>query len=360
MYKLRVSNNHNSSKINRYLTFLLLAVMLLGTGCRRKEFTLEFAMDSTDSGNWRVVYYASDKKGGYLQESVAVVSNGKGTLACAAVNPSVIWLYTAGQQPIVIYAERGDKIIISGSASQPYKWNVSGNEINEAMTAWRNENADVLASGNPTDVNNAVARYVMANPESEINGLLLLSAYDRLLNPLEFNNLWARVYPSQRIRWAQLTGRSDIMTARAANPGLLRSMRLRTLGNGIDTLRTAKVKGSLLFFWSSGLDNRKATFDSLRTLVKEYPDSSRRIIADICLDSDSITWKSPLRNDSLKGVVRGWMPAGLADTVLMSLGVTRSPYYLVVDTEGRQKYSGDDSKTAFETFRSIAGADKKQ
>lgn len=350
----------NINKVAKLSVLALLWVLIVSTGCGRKDFRLNFMLGQGESGNWRVVYYASDKRGGFLQESVAVVSDGKGSLDCPTINPTLVRLYVSGPTSFVIYAEKGDEINIAGSSASPYNWTVGGNDINEELTAWRNENAEILSMGVHESVNEAVSKYVEAHPESEINGLLLLSDYDRNLDPSEFNRLWAKVPPGERKRWVSLTGRSDIITGHAKNPATLRSMALRSLENGMDTLKTSRVKATLLFFWNAGLDNRKEKFDSLKTLSREYSDSSRRIIADICLEPDSVSWKLPLRSDSVSGFIRGWMPAGLADTVLMALGVNRTPFYLVVDPEGHRQYGGLDSKSAFDTFRRVAGPDKKQ
>ena len=79
--------------------------------------------------------------------------------------------------------------------------------------------------------------------------------------------------------------------------------------------------------------------DSIRKLAAEYPDSTTRVIADICLETDSIAWKSPLRSDSIKAVIRGWVPAGLAD--------------------GNQRYRGSDPAEALSSFREVYSPSKK-
>ena len=93
--------------------------------------------------------------------------------------------------------------------------------------------------------------------------------------------------------------------------------------------------------------------DSLQKISREFPDSALRNIADICLEADSTLWRTSVRNDSLKNVLRLWTPAGLADNAVMSLGITRVPFYLVISETGNQIFRGEEMEMAFEAFRKL-------
>lgn len=71
------------------------------------------------------------------------------------------------------------------------------------------------------------------------------------------------------------------------------------------------------------------------------------------MEPDSLAWQNASRNDSLRKVVRAWMPLGFADRRAMSLGVTRTPYFIVTDTLGAQVYRGESPDSAAALFRSL-------
>lgn len=340
--------------MNRLLILASVIIALLSS-CAKKEFKLEFELPAKTHSNYQAVYYASDQRGGVTVETVAVVSGGKGELKCMAVNPCLVYLFASNQKyPIVIYAEKGDKIDVSGDSADPFTWNVGGNEINAKLTEWRKKNAKTLASADAAKINAAVDKYVVANPSSGVSALLLLTAYSRYEDNAGFRKLWRRLTGEARSpKWTQLVARADIPSGSAAEPALIKRLTLRTFDNGVDTIDTSKARASLFLFFNNGIDNRKAVFDSIRALAKAYPDSSRRIIVDACMDPDSLSWRSPLRSDSMSKTVRAWIPAGMADPALMKMGVRTSPTYIVVSPDGRQRYHGASQEDAIREFRSL-------
>jgi len=345
--------------MTRFAISILIIIASMLTACSKKDFHLEFSLPADINTNYTAVYYASDKRGGMTIESVAVISKGKGSLRCPTVKPCLLYLYAGTGIPLTIYAEKGETINISGSEANPYAWTVDGNDINRQLSAWRNQYASTLRKNIPDSINMAVSRFVTANPSAMISPILLLTAFSRSHDETLFRRLWHSLDVSEARTWARLVARSDIPDGISATPGQLRSIALRSLGNGLDTIRPDSVKASLLFFWNNGFDNRRQVFDSIKTLAKEFPDSASRIIADICLDPDSLGWRSPLRFDSLRNVVRMWAPAGMADRRIMKLGVVSSPFYIVFSPDGHQRYRGDSQEKAFREFRKLAGAGNK-
>ncbi|MBD5280466.1 MAG: hypothetical protein HDS35_07980 [Bacteroides sp.] len=337
---------------------LVIIISFLLASCGKKEVALQFSLPKDLSANIRVVHYASDKKGGMMIESVATIMGGKGELRLPNVNPTLIYLYAGGNLPLAVYAEKGDKITISGSDKNPDHWSIGGNGINEDLTLWRNAHATTLYSGTPEEVNEAVADYVERNTDNPASAILLLTSYYRQENERQFLDLWYSLgEKADRNRWMKMVGRADLTESSLRHPGQLKSMALRSLANGVDTIRPSAGGATILFFWSNGMESRKEMIDSLKVLAKEYPDSAKRIIADICVDPDSISWRSPLRRDSVKNIARFWVPAGLADRRLMNLQVSRLPFFMVVAPNGIQTYRGSDTGKAMEAFRRLAASD---
>lgn len=328
--------------------------LLALTGCKGREFNLQFELPADVSTTYTAIYYASDSRQGVMVENVAVVTDGKGKLTGPCVNPMVLYLSMRRELPAVIYVEKGDNIKITGPGSDPYTWSVGGNKINETLSAWRNANAKVLASGNTDSINTAVARFVLQNPDDPCSPLLLLTAFDRRADETRYRQLWQGL-PGRdnKERWAAMVARADQPSATLRTPGRVKSLPLRSLAHGTDTIRPDSVRATLLYFWNNGNNRRKEGMDSLKKVGREFPDSARRMIADICLDADSLSWRSPLRQDSVAGagISRLWAPAGLADRLLMQLPVPRTPFFIVIGQDGHQRYRGDNPADALNAFR---------
>ena len=336
-------------------SLLILLLRLLGA-CGKNESWLRFSLAKDLSSNIRVVHYAANSRGGAMIESVASVMNGKGELRLVMHNPTLIYLYAGGNVPTMVYAERGDNITVAGSESNPNLWSIDGNEINEELSLWRNAHASTLFSGTQREINEAVADYVEGNPDNPVAAILMLTAYYRSENERQFVELWYSIGPkAEKERWVGMAGRSDMLHTRVGYPGKLHSMTMRSLANGIDTIRPTAADATILFFWNNGMERRKEYIDSLKVLAREFPDSAARIIADISLDADSVSWRSPLRNDSVKNIARFWAPAGLADLRLMDLQIPRTPFFSVIAPSGLQVYRGSDPAEAMKAFRRLAG-----
>lgn len=336
------------------IRFSLIILLTLLCGCRKNNFHMEFSFPKDMSATISLIYYASDKKGGRIFEGAVTIMNGKGDLRSPTYNPTLLYLYAGGKVPTVVYVERHDNIKVSGTDRNPALWSIGGNSINEELTLWRNAHATTLMSGTPQEINEAVADYVENNNDSPISSILLLTTFFRNADEAQFLNLWYGLgEKAEKQRWMRIVSRADMLHSNVRRPGKLKSMALRSLANGVDTIRPSDVSATLLFFWNNGMDKRREMIDSVKALAKEYPDSSARVIADICVDADSISWRSPLRSDSTKNIARFWVPAGFADQRLMTLQVAKTPFFMVVAPNGLQTYRGDDPAAALKAFRAL-------
>lgn len=291
-------------------------------------------------------------------ETVVPVSGGKGSTTCAAVNPCIVYVLSSGNAPaIAFYAERGDKMEISSDSPDPLTWMVKGNELSEQWSQWRIDNLTALRSGDPKNINAAVAKYVKANSDSRLSVLLMLTSFDRRRDPSGFRKLWNSLSEDARDpALIEMAGRADVTSSKLPEvsskfPSLVLAT---TRSNGYaDTLRTSVGKGSIILFWHNSMNNRTAEMLTLRSLDRDFPDTTKRLMADICLDYDSVAWRMPLPGDSLKHTIRGWLPRGEADSQLTGLGIGATPCWVVTDAKGKILYIGDDSESAGKKFRAI-------
>lgn len=348
----------------RNMTFFLtlaLMLMMLG-GCVKNEFRIDFEFPDDHIGNYMVSYYAWDNKKGMWIEQTASIQEGEASLGCLTHNPTVVYVSDASNSSntMAIYAERGDKIKISGKEKDMWTWSVTGNKISERWSKWRNE----AAAGKNDDkkLEKSIADYVRKNPDDDLSALLLLTEWSMRENTDGFLKLWNSI--SKRGRRQELIDisasshlfgthfsvQADGTLARTKVPDLA-SVTFRSRDNGVDTLLFKKGQASLLYFFTENNSARREARDTLKVLSKEYQDSTKRIIADISVDTDSMSWVAAIRSDSLTKAVRGWEPRGLADEKMAILGVMRIPWLIVKDKAGKEIYAGQDLKKATEVFR---------
>lgn len=346
-------------RMKNFIRILFFVFAAVATGCTKNEFYLEFSLPEEITHNYSVNYYGSSKKGGFLVQATAPVQKGKYELRCVTVLPTLVYISSASHpEGIVVYAKRGEKIKITGTSANPAAWTADGNNINKRLSAWRKENADILEKGNKEEINAAVAAFVRENPSDPVSTILMETTFSRRLSPKGYLSLWNSLQGNAKERqWINLIGRADQLTPSVEWPAILKSLYMRSAGNGIDTIITSKTNATLLFFWINAIDNRNVYFDSLQNLTKEFPDSVSRIIADVSLEPDSLSWRNFIRKDTIDKIVRFWAPQGLADSRLIKLGVPDYPYFIVYDKEGNPMYRGKETSEAFKTFRTLMKTD---
>lgn len=338
--------------------FLIGIIML--QGCVKNEVKVEFALPANVNDAYKMTYYASDPKKGWYVETVAAVQQGKAQLHLATRNPSLVFILDNSRIPrAVFYIERGDKIIITGDSSDPISWIIKGNDLTEEWTQWRINSRAALSSADFSKINGAVSDYVKKNPEKPLSTLLLLTYFDRRLDPVLFNKLWKTLKgKALEPKWMQLVSRSDLLAEAPLAAYELKTMLLRSMGNGVDTLRFPSVP-AILYFRRDDDATRDEGVEILRGLAKDYPDSASRIIADISFDTDSMSWTARARRDSLSKIIRAWNIHAEADTDMIRMGVERTPWFVVLDAKGKRTYAGDDPHAADSLFRKAIPSKKQ-
>lgn len=343
----------------RLLMFAAAMMSLLLVSCVKNELkvSLELPKDITDA--YRLLYYASDSKKGWYTETVVTVQQGKGETLCYTKNPTIVYVMYSGNMPeAAFYAERGGKIRITGETGDPYAWKIEGNKINEEWSEWRIANKEALKGRDSQKINKAVAGFVNANSDKALSAILLLTYYDRRSDDKGFRVLWNKLKgDALKPEWVQLAGCADMPGGMPAERLKVGELILHTAGNGADTLKIGG-KPMILYFWRSDDSDKAESMNELRNLRKLVPDSSRYLISDISFEMDSLSWRYGLSGDSLKGVVRGWLPIGEADSVVMRMGVNRTPYVLVYDKKGQEVYRGDDLSKASAMYRKLTAPER--
>lgn len=340
--------------------------MLALTACVKNEFRISFELPAATDRTYTLTYYASDSRQGRMVEQVANVQKGRAEVELPMVLPSIVYV-SAGNDRLpgaVFYAERGDHISVKGNDPSPLRWTITGNKLTDALTEWRLANAGLIAAAGHTDtaaaerLNKAVEKYVAANAESPVSTLLLLIYFDRGADEALFLKCFRMLKgEAAKEKWKELVSRVDIISEIPADDSLPVDIVLNTVATGCDTIVPGRVP-LLLSFTRNGLPDHKENIKFLRELSREFPDSSRRVIADISFEGDSVARWYPVRSDSLSNVVRAWMPLAVSDSLAAAMRVGGLPYLIVADSRGKVIYRGGDMKTAGEAFRRALRKDK--
>lgn len=349
---------------------LLAAVMTLVSlaSCVGNEFSIAFRFPKEHVGNYIINYYAWDSRKGSWIENVASVQNGVAEVHASTVRPTIVYIRDASSpgNSLALFVERGDEIVISGDGPDMNTWSVEGNDRSELWSEWRRSNASVLsaAGGSMTPgKKKALGEFVKANSDDRIAAIVLLSEWNRNDDPEGFLRLWNSIDKDARSQETiGMCGASDLLGVQftvgadgnleLAAAARLNDLPLRSRDNGMDTLRFGSHRPALLFFYADNNMERRQVIDSLRAVGREYPDSARRIIGVVSLHPDSMAWINSTRTDTVKGLVRSWVPRGLADPAMVELGVSRIPWFVVVGADSRKAYSGPDPAQALQAFRS--------
>ncbi len=349
------------------LLIAFLATLVL-TGCGKNEFRVEASLPASVTQVYELTYYASDSKKGWITETVLSVTQGKGAVTCITRNPSMVWVAVTGSAvpAVAFYAERGDKITISGKDADPLTWDIGGNDLNERWSKWRQQNAAALRSRQGKLINPAVAKYVKANKSDILSAVLLLTSYVRSDNEMEFAELWNMLDADARDQEIiTAIGRADkFASAPIDKPVRITELKLHAMGESIATLRPADADALLLYFWQGNEPQRHADIDSLRAVIKEQRErAGKRLTAvDVALTADSMSWLNTVRLDSADcwGWLHTWAPGGRMHSSIYTLDIPATPWFVVVDSRGNQAYRGPESKAALKQVRALLSKAKAQ
>lgn len=341
--------------LSKYLHLILyVCILIILSGCKGNDFKLLFELPQKINKTYMVTYYASDPQKGWLVDGAATMQKGKCEFAGQTYNPTLLYLTSTGQYPLIIYIERGNTMKITGVDGDPYAWQVSGNKISEELSAWINANANLLARGDRDGVNLKIEQYLKSNPDNPIAAILLYNYYDSRDNRDNFEKLRSSLKgEAASDDWAQMSGRLSVYADSEATLKTPSMMVLNTMAKPSDTIYPGKVP-TILYFTKNNIDSYDRDIQIIRVLSREYSDSSKRLIVDINFEPDSASRTYKAKSDSLRNVVRAWMPLGVSDRYAVRLGVERLPYAVVIDKGGKVKYRGGDISQAATTFRGIS------
>ncbi len=319
------------------LFLISLTFLTLLCSCGKNEFTVSGALKGIGERNLTITYTAYSNKHDELVTTRVPCNGDNFSLLCATRHPTIVWIMASdGKTLHALYAEKGDKIRITGPYDNPLEWKISGNEVSGRYSTWMAKNVAILSADDPEKVNSAIARYVADNPKDRASALMLLTLYHRNSDEAGFNKLWQSLdIPDKEkerllhVAIAQLDDAQNRASSLTITP-----ITLRCKPDSSSTINPASARATILYFWRRSDGPHKGT---LRILASQPEDVQ---IADIYLDPDTVQWRYMTQNDTFSRRNAMWAFGGEMNLSLRRLAIPSDPFIIVADRKGRQVYRG--------------------
>lgn len=318
--------------INRALRGLAIMLAAAAAACSGpKEFKIEGEIEGAPTMNLYVKYFSGDA----VQRGVTPAENGKFSFVAPAPTPAiVVILDNEGKVLGRAYAKNGDKIKMTLSRTNPFKISISGTPENEAWALALNQWSDSIMNASPTKVNEMIEQYAGEHGGDIVSALLFATLYDCSANPMRADSVLNSISASEP-ESLPLLAPINTLLFRYLDSAFVRpvdTIRYRPVEQDTALVFTPKAKASLLVFTSDRYDRLDSLTYRLKELRKKKPEVE---VLDIMLVADTNTWKRNVRLDSATWE-QGWIPGGIYGADIDKLGLSRTPFFIVIDKEGKQ------------------------
>lgn len=323
--------------IFRYVAVAVVAIMAVACG-HSDRFVIKGEVAGGASMNLRVVYYTA----GRVVTGVTAATDGKFAFDGVAPEDALVELYDNDYRLLGrLVARNGDDMEVRVDPAAPASFIATGNDITDRMTAFVSGQASATTEAR----NAAVATYVGAHRDDPVSALLLMTQYDTAVGgTTTADSLMSLISPESRA--TDITAGYIAMLARvssATSHAPIASIPYLASGAKPQILR---MRSNALTFIAVG--DRAHHRDSVISVLKDLSRHERQgdfAVADLSVDGDTIDWSRSLRADSATWM-RGWVGGSISGSALGRLGISRLPFYIIVDSAGRQLWRGTSSETA--------------
>ena len=122
------------------------------------------------------------------------------------------------------------------------------------------------------------------------------------------------------------------------------SMQFYNENDSLESFMPIRSKMNVLYFSDKDDEQRKEIISELDSLFYNYlrnPKGKKQLqIADIMLDNDTSSWKRTLRSEKTDWE-HFWAVGGIMHPTVNELLVTKTPYFIMLDSVGQTVYRGE-------------------
>lgn len=316
------------------ISLCLLATLLLVSACGKKQTTdaARLSGEIKGLGNDTILVCGMDRLFGRLDTLTVQDDKFSDTLSVDTLT-GVYLIFSDGTE-CPLYADRHEQINVSGSANALSALKVTGTPVNDELTAFREEVADL---DNPSVVQEKAGDFIRSHPASAASAYVLEQYFlhqpapdykriEELLDPLtgevkdrpamtalrDFLEERQKLNNCRNIPFFQVTDRDGKKISRNA----------------------FKDQYLLIHFWASWDAASRRANSSLKTLYQWQKKRKDFALLGISLDLDRQAWQDAIRHDTLE-----WRQAcdlkGWESDAVQRLAVTGLPANVLVNPKGR-------------------------
>lgn len=326
--------------------FLSLIALLL-TACGNSDrFSIEGTIEGGGGQLVELTYFSE----GAAHRVTAVAEDGKFSIEGVAPRPALAFLAVSGNaSSAILVVENGDELTVN-VAPESTTWKASGNNATEALAKFHADNAELLAAGSDSAVNAAVAQFVGANNKRVAAAALMVSTFRTRGHERMADSLMALLSPEARqpavLQNFMSTVASQLTTEANEN---LQSMALYERRDTTIRYLSHRQRYALFAFLGTERQSRDTIIPYLRAIADSIPERSCRVF-EVSLAADSAAWKRSVAPDNASWS-QVWQPGSVSSSTLRKLAVTRTPFFIIADSTGRQTYRGSSISEARQILR---------
>ncbi len=347
--------------LRKLYKWALLSICVVLAGCSNDNFTIEGVI--TDIGEHPIKASYVNEAG--VQKVEVPTESGRFLIEGTSTNYTMVQLFNFRNELITkVIMKNGDDLKLKGTLNHKYLIEMKGSEVNEDWNNFRRENHNFYSDENIESVNTKIEEYVAENGNKIASLALILFDYNNLDNSTKahelLNSLDEKAIPASLIK-----AYSDIKALTKATKDdsrIYHSLPFYNQNDSLTSFMPLRGKMCLLYFADKD-DDRKpiiATLDTLFYNYKNTPKGKTQLqIADIMLDNDTMSWKRTLRGEDTDWQ-HFWAVGGIMNPTVNEMLVTRTPYFIMLDSVGHTIYRGEsiDSITAIADARLLKMSEK--
>lgn len=328
------------------LIFGILASLIMSACGDNSEFRITGTINGIGTQNIYIIYCVDDA----VKAQNSTVIDGKFSIAGHSSHPTIVELYSSDKVMLgMLMAQNGETIECEFDKSNRYKVSLEGNEVSSQWAKFLTANADVLASDNIDARNKLIGDYVKKNPDKTLSTILLLTEFYTPENELVADSLLTLISLDARPLYL-VNGYSTMLSHLNSETSLgkVRPINLYSKDDSLVSYNPSTSSYSILCFTTSNMQSRDTIVPELREMYKRH-DKKRLAIMDVSFASDTILWKRTIKNDSAQWN-QCWALGSVQAKSIDRLAIPRVPYFIVVDSTGKQLYRGSSISLARKTI----------
>ena len=326
-----------NKKLPHILALLATAATLALGSCKDDSFSLEARIEGLGDQEVQIVYATID---GVQSQSVTAVEDVIKYEGYAPQVTMVNLVMPNGMPTIRTVAVNGDNLKLQGILGSPYPTKVKGGDIAKEWHGFMSEHLNE-AERNATDgaLNPIIAEFVANNPNNVLSTLLLIYEYAPLCNNDMTDSLLNIINSEAKPLYMLSTYNALRNELNKANRSRgFYQFTLPTSEGDWETFTRPSNGYALIWAWSIDDRDRRHNVDSIKRLKDLY--GKRFAVNTLFLDADTSRWRNRIKADSTTWT-HYWVPGGPNNPSIKSLGLIRTPYYLLIDSFGANPYRGN-------------------